>query len=105
MRKNKGGYNEAVFLDFYNQGLSQSDIAFKMGVTDGAVYFWRKKLMLPPCGNGTASRFDSEKVGRIKKLISTGEYRIDAANIADHMVSTLKNIVYRDIDHGTTTRH
>lgn len=105
MRKTKGSYNEAVFISLYNQGLSQVDIAHRMGVTDGAVYFWRKKLMLPPCGNGTAPRFNSEKVDRIKKLISTGEYRIDSANISDFMFSTLKNIVYRDIDHGTTTRN
>ena len=43
----------------YNQGLMDSEIAKKIGgITDGAVFYWRKKL-------GLKSKFDYSKVAKI----------------------------------------
>jgi uncharacterized protein YjcR len=92
------------FIMLYNKGLSAIEIANEMGCTASTIAYWRKRLKLPPCKNGKVVKFDINLISEIKEKIKNETYKIDADHIADCLISSLKNVVYEEIDHGKITR-
>jgi len=77
-------------------GKSVSETAKIMGVFNQNIYYYIHKLNLTyrrtiPEYHGTPAQFNAEKVAKIKEQIKNGTYVIDAGNIADKIISALKN--------------
>lgn len=56
-----------TFISLYNQGMMDSEIAKQLGVTDGAIFYWRKKL-------GLKTKFNYSKISKFIYIFNFSLY-------------------------------